>query len=441
MSANNDDVVVSDELQLAAKYLALGNLAAADIHCRRVMDAAPAHPAAHNMVGVIAALLGLNEHAAQHFARAIAADRGFQIAAKNLARLKGLVTDDSAQPPDERRFLLIKAWGYGFWSDVSHVLGCLLLAELSGRIPLTHWGNNSRFTDGAVQDAFEYYFEPVSEYSLEDLLFEEAPGFFPAKWSTQNLRQENFAKWQGEGSRSAAISYLNRAEIIAVSDFYVDVMGLMSWIPQDHPLAGKSITALFRYLIEKYLRPQKTILADVENFSRRHFTGSRLLAVHLRGSDKQIEMGNTADINRQYFDAISRMVDASWRIFLLTDDARWVDAFRKQYGDRLILADCQRTSNDRGIHYDSAADHVRLGMEVMQDTYLATRADKFLGNGQSSVSVMIMLLKQWADSDCKLLAPSVLFERNSRIYVQGVAEAVSGTLAESSSERRGDWLF
>ena len=46
----------------------------------------------------------------------------------------------------EQRFLLIKAWGFGFWSDVLHVLGGLMLAELTRRQPVVFWGSNSLYS-------------------------------------------------------------------------------------------------------------------------------------------------------------------------------------------------------------------------------------------------------------------------------------------------------
>ncbi|MCR2600326.1 hypothetical protein NSP09_24715, partial [Salmonella enterica] len=57
------------------------------------------------------------------------------------------------------RYLVIKSWGFGFWSDVSQVLGSLLLAEITGRTPVTHWGRNSLFNDGSNRDSFALYFE------------------------------------------------------------------------------------------------------------------------------------------------------------------------------------------------------------------------------------------------------------------------------------------
>ena len=72
------------------------------------------------------------------------------------------------------------------------------------------------------------------------------------------------------------------------------------------------------------------------------------------------------------------------------------------------------------IHYSKSADRVALGREIMHDTYLAARADRFIGNGQSNVSAMIALLTDWPPDNCVLLAPPVLYERNLRVFVEGV---------------------
>lgn len=407
----------------AADYLAKANLAAADVCCRQILARAPSNAVALNLTGVIAAQLGLYESAVTAFEQACAADPAFRHASENLAHVERL-TAASPQPASmhSERFLLIKAWGYGFWSDVNHVLGALLLAEITRRIPVVHWGSNSRFTDASNRDAFEFYFEPVSEYSIEDLYALEDPDFFPSKWSKDKLWLENHAKWHGQDSRLAALHYLNRRETIAVSDFYIGAVDLLPWIPPQHPLHGKSIEHVYRHLAKKYLCPRASIVAAIDDFFRRHLANGRTVAVHLRGSDKQTEMGTTAEINRRYLHLLEETLEPMSRIFLLTDDARWLSVFKTAYGNRVIFTDCQRTGDDTGIHYSKSADAVRLGLEIMQDTYLATRADRFIGNGQSNVSAMIALLKEWSAADCILLSPSVLLERNLRLYVDGITQ-------------------
>jgi protein O-GlcNAc transferase len=418
--AKEDRTLMEDELRNASGYLARGNLAAADICCRQVLGRASGHPAALNIAGIVAALLGLPNAAIVYFEQACAAENGLRHARDNLLRARRLAAAQVHGEPHGERFLLIKAWGYGFWSDVNHVLGALLLAEITARIPVVHWGRNSRFTDGSDRDAFEFYFQPVSEYSIEDLYLLENPVFFPAKWTKEKLWLEDHAKWRGCGSRLAALYYLNRRETVAVSDFYIGVVDLMPWIPRQHPLHGKSIAEAYRFLTAKYLRPRESILAAVNDFFEQHIAGFHTIAVHLRGSDKQIEMGDTAAINRRYLEVLDGTLKPASRVFLLTDDARWVTVFRNAYGNRVIVTDCQRTHDDTGIHYSKSADRVALGREIMHDTYLAARADRFIGNGQSNVSAMIALLTDWPPDNCVLLAPPVLYERNLRVFVEGV---------------------
>ncbi|MEL6765172.1 MAG: tetratricopeptide repeat protein, partial [Cyanobacteria bacterium J06607_6] len=84
------------------------------------------------------------------------------------------------------KFILIRAWGHGFWSDVDHVLGQLFLAEITGRIPVVYWGANSRYRD-ADENAFENYFEPVSSYKIDHLIGQTYT-FYPDHWTEETLK-------------------------------------------------------------------------------------------------------------------------------------------------------------------------------------------------------------------------------------------------------------
>lgn len=401
---------VEDAIGLAAAHISRGEFAPADFICRDVLAVAPGHAIAFNLIGVIAAQLGLHDRAIAHFEMALACNPPFQPAKDNLEKVRRVQAQAARSTPlQSPRFLLIKAWGFGFWSDVTHVLGCLLLADISRRVPITHWGRNSLFGDGSGGDAFRLYFEPPSPYTLETVLTYSAPSFFPPKWSSANLRDEDNAKWQGPGSRMGGVYFLNRPETVAVSDFYIGVVDLLPWIPPSHRLSGKPLEEIYHYLTATHLKPREHISAQVEESYRRHVAGRPTIAVHVRGSDKKIEMANLDQFNRLYFDAIDRE-DPSWRLLLLTDDARYVAVFRERYADRVVTTDSTRTDNDLGIHYSNSVDRVRLGTEVMRDTYLALRCAKFIGNGQSNVSAMAAMLKRWDPGACMLLTPSQLYK-------------------------------
>jgi protein O-GlcNAc transferase len=403
-------------LRRAGHCLSRGNLALADLICQSVLDSIPDHAPALSIAGLIAEQLGLPAQAAAYFKQALARDPSLDYVRDRLATSASKPA--APHPAKAGRYLLIKAWGFGFWSDVGHVLGAALLAELTWRTPVTHWGGNSHFADGSGGDAFRLYFEPISPLTSDALLAMRGADIFPPKWSLAELAGDEKAKTAGPDARMAGIYFLNRPEAIAVSDFYVGVGELLPWIPRSHRLHGKGIDQLHRYLIDKYLRPQRAIVAEIDGWYRAHIAGAPTIAVHVRGSDKQREADNLAEINARYFAALDRE-DPTWKILLLTEDSRWVEIFSQRYGDRLVVTESQRVGDDSNIHLAADIDGYRLGIEVMRNTYLALRCEKFLGNGLSNVSAMIALLKPWKKGACQLVEPSILHRRNFYLHEDG----------------------
>jgi protein O-GlcNAc transferase len=396
-----------------------GNLAAADVICRNILDVAPDDAAALHLIGLIAARIGMREHAARYLSSALSADPTHCAARDSLNALRADLLLANERPQRQRldpKYLVIKSWGYGFWSDVSQVLGALLLAEVTNRIPVVHWGRNSLFGDGLAANAFQNYFEPISKVTLKDLALLPGARCFPPKWTQNNLFSEEVNKWQGSYSRAAALYFLAQPETITVCDFYIGVIDVVPWLATDHPVFEKPLSDVYRYLIKKYLRPRPSILDDCESFYEAHLGAGRFVAFHARGSDKGIEDPELDRINQSNFAAL-KTVDITWKIFLLTDDENWVTQVRGTYGDRVITTDCRRTSGKTGLHYLNLHDRVRLGREVMADVYIARHADKFFGNGGSNVAAFIALLKDWNAGDCILGAPSLLLMRNLFIHV------------------------
>ena len=269
----------------------------------------------------------------------------------------------------EPQYLLIKAWGFGFWSDVDHVLGSLLLAEITGRIPIVHWGANSLFSDDPTSNAWQSFFEPISNSTIEMIARDEL-SFFPPKWSSQNLRQAALNQNEGPWSRMAAIYLLHRPEVVAVADFHVAVYGLLPYIPPDHAYHGLSAQQVYRALVDKYLKPKASILEEVETFYERHLAGAPVLAVHYRGSDKFREDKRIDQTNAQYFEHLDAAVqEPGWRIFLLTDTAQAVQTFGERYGDRVVVTDCERSSDQVGVHKKAGGHREQRGVQVMRDAY------------------------------------------------------------------------
>src|SRR5438105_5710456 len=154
-------------LDFAMGAVAAGNFAAAEIACRELLDFEPGNAAALHLLGFIAGRVGAREQADTYFQSALEIEPDNDRIRKNLEAVRAMPAP--LQPP-HTRYLLIKSWGFGFWADMVQVLGSLLLAEATGRIPVIYWGSDSLFAGKSGQDGFTQYFEPVSNMSLDDLL-------------------------------------------------------------------------------------------------------------------------------------------------------------------------------------------------------------------------------------------------------------------------------
>jgi hypothetical protein len=303
------------------------------------------------------------------------------------------------------RFLLIKSWGCGFWSDVDHVMGQLLAAELTNRIPVIYWGPNSLYSKSFESNAFDLYFEPVSEYRIEDLM---RPGytFYPRVWNAANLMIEDLDKitWT---QRNLGDMMRSDADVV-VSDVHYFVRPMIDYIPKDHWAYGMTPNQIYRHLFDKYLKLKPDIEDEILEFYFKYLEGQGpLLGVHIRGGDKVREVENLARLNKRYYTEINRYIRRYGikKILLLTDCKDIIRKFKKLYGPMLVFTDCRRSElNDtkNAAHLQSYQDKRRKGIEIIKDTYLASMCDFFIGNGYSNVSYAVKRLKDWPEDHMKL---------------------------------------
>ena len=358
----------ASDLQEALVCFQKGNYPQAEIFVRDCLAAEPANHHALQLLGQIAARFGMGE--------------GFRL------------SENVARSANAQRFLLIKAWGYGFWSDVHHVVTQLLLAELTHRQPIVLWGQNCLFRSGTEVDAFRHFFRPVSAASLEQVPI--TASIYPPKWNALNLLDEDVNKWAGPHSRVAAQALFARDETLVVSDFYATLHSIMPWIDSSSAYFGKSEEAIYETLFQKYLKPVPRLQFLIDDFHRRHMEGRPWVAVHMRGSDKVAESPHLAQTNAGYAPYLKRIVELNpdIGIFLLTDSQQILQEFTSTYGERVLSTSASRSATSTGIHMSGGDGH-SLGDEVVVDAYLAARCDYFVGNVESNVSVAIASLKAW----------------------------------------------
>ena len=407
----------------ANEALGRGNLQMADYLCRAALRQSPRDAVALCLLGHLATSVHRHRLATTYFERALAVHPASQDVRSWFERAR-----EMAQAADARRgagtagesrpgkFLLIKAWGYGFWSDMDHVAGQLLLAELTGRTPLVHWGSNSLFGSLGVDNAFEQFFQPVSQATVDDVAA-SVQSIYPPKWTRETLRAVDVNKTQGPGSRVSCLHLLARDDDLVVNDFHGKVDDLLPWIEPDSDFHGLDYASVYRRIFDKYIRLQPPLAARIDAFQAQRMAGRRWLAVHVRGSDKVAELSDLALVNSLYHQRIEREIqaDPAIGIFLLTDSEHFAREYRERYGDRILAADVARTSGIVGVHYGGHGGR-KLGEEVVMDTWLAARCDGFLGNGASNVSTAVRHLKAWAPGTFELIGTDFLTVPNTMLH-------------------------
>ena len=403
-----------------------GNIPLAEIYIRMVLSREPNDPYALNFLGWISSALNFYEIAIFYFEKALEKDNKWELPHENINKIKKYLkikTDNNHNriikndKTKNTKYLLIKAWGYGFFSDVGHVLGQLLISELTERLPIVYWGKNSLFGDGTELNAFEHYFESFSKLSINEFQ-KNTFSYWPPKWNNANLKSKEVNKWQGPYSRIAGQYLLNRPENVVISDFYSGIIDIKPWIPSNHPLFKLSINEIYYYLVNKYLHPKTLIKKRVDSFLHNKLMKSAFIAVHARGSDKAFELKNLNSINKQYEDIINKkiLIDPSLKIFLMTDDTRILNRYYELYGDKVIVTKSQRTNDNTGVHYKNSSNSLELGLEVMTDVYIAAKAKTFIGNGWSNTSQIVRYLKRWSEKDIHFIGPEINLSTNTFLH-------------------------
>jgi protein O-GlcNAc transferase len=393
-----------------------GNLAQADAICRIILSKTPNDSMAFYYLGLIAEKLHSPYHSYRFFKMAFDNDTNNELAKNKITTYKTPPSIDYfVNKENKKKFLLIKAWGCGFWADVNHVIGQLLISELTQRIPVIHWGPNSLFSNNDNENVFNSFFEPVSKYTISDLN-KDNYSYFPSKWNKYNLKQEEINKFSGKNSRMASIFYLNRDEDVAISDFYSGVIDIIPWIYDEHPLYNLKVDDIYSYIIRKYLIPKVDIINKANIFFKTKINTDNFIAVHARGSDKICEIKEVGLINNVIFKSINNINDNDkLPIFLMTDDQKILDKYKLKYKDRLIYTNCNRTINDFGIHYSNFDDKILLGKEVMIDTYIAAKSSYFIGTGFSNASAIIPYFMK-NNKHALLIGPNIHHDLNYTLH-------------------------
>lgn len=244
--------------------------------------------------------------------------------------------------PDRVFYVIWRAgYGSGFFSNVSLVLCHLAIADAGGFIPVVdfeHFPTLYNEDEGisGTRNAWEYYFRPVSDYPLEDVYQSRnvffCDGMYPSGF---NMNVSEVPEWQGIFDRYVTV----RPEIEE---------SVTEWLPR---------------------------------------FGARTLGVHFRGKEQNIAPGHPfGPTPRQIIDATTRLIrERNFdRVFLVTEDQRNLDLFRREFGDLVVATDCYRTGRENAYRIRPRSLHrYLLGREVLVDALLLSRCQGLITCGSN----------------------------------------------------------
>jgi hypothetical protein len=140
------------------------------------------------------------------------------------------------------------------------------------------------------------------------------------------------------------------------------------------------------------------------------------LGVHVRGTDKIIEVANLPALNKRYHKVIKNYL-AQYdlkKILMITDSKEILDEYKQLYGSMIVATDCNRSLTN-SVHTATQVDNYinrrSKGVEVLMDTYLAAKCEFFIGNGYSNVSYSVNRLKDWPNCHITLFYNTLKEER------------------------------
>lgn len=261
----------------------------------------------------------------------------------------------------------------GFFAQVTFALNQIRYCERNGLIPVVYFGRDSVDGENAFYDpsagdnVWEYYFEPVAGISSAELMARiEDPNDFLSPGQVSELSNKELADLH-ERNNSSIFNYpygRNKRR-----------GGSVAWYERQRARA--------RETIGRYLRIKPEILGEVERYTSDHFAGRPIIGAHLRGTDKGTANAATRLMRiigpREYFPHVDRFLSDhdGARVFVATDQTQYVEAFRKRYGERLIVREALRATGAVNV-FQQSGDAYRKGLEVLIDALLLARCKHLL---------------------------------------------------------------
>lgn len=139
-------------------------------------------------------------------------------------------------------------------------------------------------------------------------------------------------------------------------------------------------------LIQKYIKVKPHIQDKVNAFVAKNFTGHYTIAIHYRGTDKNIAEARRVayeeveEILKEKISNLSPSVRESLQLFIATDESPFIDFMKTAFDLPIICTDSKRSSNGLPNHLDGTfySSNYQKGEDALIDCLLLSRANELI---------------------------------------------------------------
>ena len=128
-------------------------------------------------------------------------------------------------------------------------------------------------------------------------------------------------------------------------------------------------------LISRYIRVRPALQQVVDEFVRDRFDADFVLGVHYRGTDKWKDAPRVAyeEIAASVRAVADSVAGGSYRVFVATDEAAFIDFMRDRFQDRLLFLEMFRSVNGHPMDVVNDDGNYRKGRDAVLDCVLLSR--------------------------------------------------------------------
>jgi len=247
-------------------------------------------------------------------------------------------------------YIIKRSPGAGFFSNLNFVIHHLFICDSLKMIPVIDMKNFQTFYNcknriRGTLNSWNYYFKPVSRYSLEEVYKSKNVIICDNKTSEKGFSNKNF---------TSKFKYFNGFEFL--------------------DLRHKKI-------IKKYIHINKDIIKEAETICKK-FKNNKVLGICFRGSDQK----KTA--YQPYTPTEKQMVYATdfllkkykfEKIYLCTEDIDYLNFYKKNYKNVLFNSRSIRTTDKRDLFDNKSKNHrYKIGRGNLVDMLVLSKTNFLL---------------------------------------------------------------